>query len=91
MLLGGGVKFPGGKRYEGVRFNIISVTRVASHLARSDTPSITCIVARISRSDTQQCYDANPTKGKAPREPLASAAQCLHAKFHYKFTKLAVT
>ena len=24
---GGGVKFPGRKRYEGVRFNVISVTR----------------------------------------------------------------
>ena len=25
--LGGGVSFPGKKRYEGVRFNVISITR----------------------------------------------------------------
>ena len=43
-----------------VYFSII-YTRVATHLARSDTLSITCIVARISHSDTQQCYDAPPT------------------------------
>ena len=63
------------------RVTPLVITRVASHLARSDTPSITCIVARLSRSDTQQCYDAPPTNGKAPRAPLASAAQGLHAKF----------
>ena len=31
--------------------NVITVTRVASHLARSDIPSITCIVACLSWSD----------------------------------------
>ena len=31
---------------------LIIITRVASHLARSDTPSITCIVASLSCSDT---------------------------------------
>ena len=31
---------------------IIIYTRVATHLARSDTPNITCVVARLSRSDT---------------------------------------
>ena len=31
---------------------IIINTRVASHLARSDATSITCVVARLSRSDT---------------------------------------
>ena len=31
---------------------MIIITRVASYLARSDTPSITCIVACLSRSDT---------------------------------------
>ena len=40
----------------------------------------------------QHCYDAPPTNGK---DPLASAAQGLHAKFHgmhfHKFDKLAVT
>ena len=62
-------------------------TRVASHLAHSDTPGITCIVARISRSGTQQCYEAPPTNGKARRAPLTSAAQGLHAKFHNEFNK----
>ena len=36
---------------------VIMITRVASHLARSDTPGITCIVARISRSDTPSRSD----------------------------------
>ena len=40
-------------------------TRVASHLARSDTPSITCIVDRLHPNTP-------PTNGKAQREPLAS-------------------
>ena len=42
---------------------IIIITRVASHLDRSDTPGITCIVARLSRSDTHAAL----TNGKAPR------------------------
>ena len=37
--------------------NILKYTRVASHLARSDTPGITCIVARLSRSDTPRRSD----------------------------------
>ena len=34
----------------------VIITRVASHLARSDTPGITCIVA-LSRSDTPRRSD----------------------------------
>ena len=49
----------------------IVFTRVASHLARSDT---TCVVARLSRSDPPHYYDTPPTNGKAPRAPLASDA-----------------
>ena len=45
-------------------------TRVASHLARSDTPSITCVVARLSRSDPSHYYDTPPTNGKALRVSL---------------------
>ena len=78
-----------------LRPNLPAVTPLAllhcGRLSRSDTPSITCILAHLSRSDTQQCYDAPPTNGKAPRAPLASAAQGLHAKFHNEFNKLAVT
>ena len=50
-------------------------TRVASHLARSDTASITCIVARLPAVTPQHSYDAPPTNGKAPRAPLASAGR----------------
>ena len=49
---GSGFRFP---RYFGaieVFYFLLYGTRIASHLARSDTPSITCIVARISCSDT---------------------------------------
>ena len=55
-----------------IHLSSITLTRVASHLARSDNSSITCIVACLSCSDTQQCYDAPPANGKAPRAPLAS-------------------
>ena len=44
----------------------IVLTRVASHLARSDTSSITCIMA-VTPQHT------SPTNGKDPRDPLASA------------------
>ena len=37
---------------------IIIFTRDASHIARSDTPNITWVVSRLSRSDTQHCCDA---------------------------------
>ena len=38
-----------------INYIIVSVfrySRVASHIARSDTPSITCVVTRFSHSDT---------------------------------------
>ena len=56
------------------RFNSsgVKLTRVASHLARSDTPSITCIVACFPAVTPQDSYDTPPTNGKAPRDPLAS-------------------
>ena len=31
--------------------SLLVYTRVASHVARSDTPGITCVVARLFRSD----------------------------------------
>ena len=53
--------------------DIIVSTRVASHLARSDTPSITCIVARLSRSDT-------PTLFWCPRPIARLHARRMHLK-----------
>ena len=50
---------------------IIMYTRVASHLARSDTPTITCVVARIACSDPPHYYDAPSTNDNAPRVSLA--------------------
>ena len=47
---------------------VVSVTRVASHLARSYTPSIACIVARFPAVTPQHIP---PTNGNAPRAPLA--------------------
>ena len=47
----------------------IDLTRVASHVAHSDTPSITCLVARLSRSET-------PTFVMTPLRPMAR----LHAR-----------
>ena len=43
-----------GNLYLTIIFNnlMLFITRIASRLARSDTPSITCILARLSCSDT---------------------------------------
>ena len=54
-----------------VKYLIVSHTRVASHLARSDTPSITCVVARLSRSDT-------PTLLWRPSDQSQSSARAAH-------------
>ena len=58
---------------------IIVITRVAFHLAHSDTASITCLVPRLSRSDK----DTPSTNGKAPRAARERRPQGLHAKFHF--------
>ena len=44
----------------------ITFTRVGSHLARSDTPSKTCIMARISRSDTP--HPSDQWQGSMPQD-----------------------
>ena len=55
-------------------FCIIIIIRVASHLACSVTPSITCVVARLSSSDPPHyCYTPS-TNGRAPHVPLARDA-----------------
>ena len=66
---------------------INSITRVASHLARSDKPSITCIVAQLSCSDTPRPSDQLQGSTRATRE----LPQDLHAKFNFTHLKLAVT
>ena len=66
----------------------IIITRVASHLARSDTPGITCIVARLSRSDTTRRSDQ--WQGFALVSDQQRPQSCTR-KFHNQFTKLAVT
>ena len=66
--------------------NILHSTRVASHHARSDTPSITCVVARLSCSDPQIII--------IPLRPMARLRVCrsremprrlqdLHAEFNF--------
>ena len=44
--------FIASNKWDARNYRHISLTRVASHLARSDIPSITCTVARLSCSDT---------------------------------------
>ena len=63
-------------------------TRVESQLARSDIPSITGIVARLSCSDTPT-YPSDQWQGstRATRE----RPQDLHAEFNFTHLKLAVT
>ena len=67
---------------------LIKQTRVASHLARSDIPSITCIVASLSCSDTPT-YPSDQWQGsmRATRE----RPQDLHAEFNFTHLQLAVT
>ena len=57
---------------------IIIYTRVATHLARSDTPNITCVVARLSRSDTPTMlwrssdqWQGSSRRSRAPAAGLA--------------------
>ena len=81
MEVGGWVQVSLGKykklenrpKLENLVYRVYSVcTRVASHLACSDTPSITCIVVRLYCSDPPpHYYDAPPTSGNAPRVSLA--------------------
>ena len=63
---------------------MIRNTRVASHLARSDIPSITCIEARISCSDTPT-YPSDQWQGSTRgrwRAP-ADRPQDFHAKLNF--------
>ena len=60
-------------RWDATLVIIIIITRVASHLARSDNPSITCIGARLSCSDTTK-YPSDQWQGStraAGERPLA--------------------
>ena len=54
---------------------MINNTRVASHLAHSDTPNITWVVSRVSRSDTPTLFWRPPTNRKAPHVPLVRPAR----------------
>ena len=56
-------------------------TSVASHLARSDTFSITCLVARLSRSDTPTLL-GQPVQ-RSERAARERWPQGLHAKFQF--------
>ena len=75
-------------------YPLVGLTRCASDLARSDTPSITCDVARLSCSDPHIII--------TPLRPLATLRVCrsretarhlqeLHAEFNFTHLKLAVT
>ena len=68
---------------------IIIITRVASHFARSDIPSITCIVARL----TLQWHPNIPLRPMARLHAGHSRErpQELHAEFNFTHIKLAVT
>ena len=64
------------------------ITRVASHRARSDTPSITCIVACLYCSDIPT-HPSDQWQGstRATRE----RPQDLHKRFNFTLIKLAIT
>ena len=53
------------------------ITRVVSHMARSDTLNITSVVSRLARSDTHNSCDAMGAKSNRPHNPAASI-HCMH-------------
>ena len=59
-------------------WKLVVFTRVVSYLARSDcdTPNITWVVARISRTDTPKLLWRPPTNRKAERRPQVFKCMC---------------
>ena len=72
--------------------SIVYTIYIATHLARSDTPSITCVVARLSRSDTPTLLwrpsDQWQGSTRAARERRPQGLTCEVSFMHLK---LAVT